>query len=207
MILDQALLSEPGTPRPRLDVPATGETQRNPRGHVLSLFSVLGIAALTLSITAPLGSAFAVPDIQELGAEAHFQVSDFAQSLVVGDSVELAGIMEQRGQFSVEVKLPVVNSAQFKGKEERVVWLTEAGIDQKYWDYVNYIVQRESSWNPNATNKTSGACGLVQALPCSKVPGDGYNPVDNLRWANNYATKRYGGWEKAYAFWIKNHWW
>jgi hypothetical protein len=39
------------------------------------------------------------------------------------------------------------------------------------------------------------------------VPGNGYDPVDNLRWANGYAVDRYGSWASAYAFWTANHWW
>ncbi|MER7796086.1 transglycosylase SLT domain-containing protein [Microbacterium sp. NPDC096154] len=86
-------------------------------------------------------------------------------------------------------------------------WMAAAGIAQSDWGYVDYIVSRESGWNPNATNPSSGACGLVQALPCSKVPGGGYNPVANLQWANGYAVGRYGSWANAYAFWTANHWW
>lgn len=86
-------------------------------------------------------------------------------------------------------------------------WMAAAGIAESDWGYVDYIVGRESGWNPNATNRSSGACGLVQALPCSKVPGNGYDPVDNLRWANGYATGRYGSWAGAYDFWIRNNWW
>lgn len=86
-------------------------------------------------------------------------------------------------------------------------WMAAAGIAESDMGYVDYIVSRESGWNPNATNRSSGACGLVQALPCSKVPGNGYDPVDNLRWATGYATGRYGSWAGAYAFWTSNHWW
>lgn len=86
-------------------------------------------------------------------------------------------------------------------------WMAAAGISDADMGYVDYIVSRESGWNPNATNRSSGACGLVQALPCSKVPGNGYDPVDNLRWATGYATGRYGSWARAYAFWTSNHWW
>ncbi|MDR6691080.1 hypothetical protein J2X55_001992 [Microbacterium sp. 1154] len=86
-------------------------------------------------------------------------------------------------------------------------WMAAAGISEADMGYVDYIVSRESGWNPNATNRSSGACGLVQALPCSKVPGNGYDPVDNLRWGTGYATGRYGGWAGAYAFWTANHWW
>lgn len=86
-------------------------------------------------------------------------------------------------------------------------WMAAAGISGDDMGYVDYIVSRESGWNPNATNRSSGACGLVQALPCSKVPGNGYDPVDNLRWATGYAVGRYGSWAGAYAFWTSNHWW
>nr|WP_245325002.1 lytic transglycosylase domain-containing protein [Microbacterium amylolyticum] len=86
-------------------------------------------------------------------------------------------------------------------------WMAAAGIAESDWGYVDYIVSKESGWNPGATNPTSGACGLVQAYPCSKVPGDGYNPIDNLVWGNGYAIARYGSWANAYNFWIANHWW
>ncbi len=86
-------------------------------------------------------------------------------------------------------------------------WMAAAGLAESDWGYVDFIVSKESGWNPNATNASSGACGLVQALPCSKVPGSGYDPVANLTWANGYAVGRYGSWAQAYAFWTSNHWW
>lgn len=95
----------------------------------------------------------------------------------------------------------------YTGGGSKEEWMTAAGIAQSDWGYVDYIVTRESGWNPNATNPSSGACGLVQALPCSKVPGGGYNPVANLQWANGYAVGRYGSWASAYSFWTANHWW
>ncbi|GAA1730125.1 transglycosylase SLT domain-containing protein [Microbacterium paludicola] len=95
----------------------------------------------------------------------------------------------------------------YTGGGSKEQWMAAAGIAQGDWGYVDYIVSRESGWNPNATNASSGACGLVQALPCSKVPGGGYDPVANLTWANGYAVGRYGSWANAYAFWTSNHWW
>lgn len=86
-------------------------------------------------------------------------------------------------------------------------WMAAAGIPESDWGYVDSIVKRESGWNPNAVNASSGASGLVQALPCGKVPGNCFDPIDNLRWADGYAKGRYGSWEGAYAFWQANHWW
>lgn len=88
----------------------------------------------------------------------------------------------------------------------KVQWMTAAGIPESDWSYVDYIVFRESSWNPNAVNRSSGACGLAQANPCSKVPGNPYDPVDSLKWQYNYVKTRYGGYAQAYAFWLKKHW-
>lgn len=95
----------------------------------------------------------------------------------------------------------------YSGGGSPEVWMTAAGIDPGDWGYVDFIASKESGWNPDATNPTSGACGLIQAYPCSKVPGSGYDPVDNLSWANGYAVDRYGSWEQAYAFWQANWWW
>ena len=96
---------------------------------------------------------------------------------------------------------------KYSGGGSPAEWMKAAGIAESDWGYVDYIATRESGWNPNATNASSGACGLIQALPCSKVPGSGYDPVDNLKWANGYAVDRYGSWKEAYAFWTSNHWW
>lgn len=85
-------------------------------------------------------------------------------------------------------------------------WMTAAGIPESDWGYVDAIISRESGWNPNATNSSSGACGLAQAHPCSKLE-NAYDPVVNLVWANGYANGRYGSWAAAYVFWQANHWW
>lgn len=95
----------------------------------------------------------------------------------------------------------------YSGGGSKEEWMAAAGIAQSDWGYVDYIVSRESGWNPNAVNSSSGASGLVQALPCGKVPGNCFDPVDNLRWGNGYAVGRYGSWANAYAFWTANHWW
>ncbi len=96
---------------------------------------------------------------------------------------------------------------KFSGGGSPAEWMSAAGISEADWGYVDFIASKESGWNPNATNASSGACGLIQAYPCSKVPGNGYDPIDNLSWASGYAVDRYGSWAQAYAFWTANNWW
>ncbi|WP_455431183.1 aggregation-promoting factor C-terminal-like domain-containing protein [Streptomyces bikiniensis] len=72
------------------------------------------------------------------------------------------------------------------------------------------IVDHESSWNYRASNPSSGAYGLVQALPGSKMSSAGAdwrtNPATQIKWGLNYMENRYGGPCGAWTFWQGNHW-
>ncbi len=72
------------------------------------------------------------------------------------------------------------------------------------------IVTRESTWNYQASNPSSGAYGLVQALPGSKMASAGAdwqtNPATQIKWGLNYMNERYGSPCGAWTFWQNNHW-
>ena len=72
------------------------------------------------------------------------------------------------------------------------------------------IVDHESSWNYTAVNASSGAYGLFQALPGSKMSsvGDDWrtNPATQIKWGLNYMNSRYGSPCEAQSFWAANHW-
>ncbi|MFD1833076.1 transglycosylase SLT domain-containing protein [Streptomyces desertarenae] len=72
------------------------------------------------------------------------------------------------------------------------------------------IVERESGWNYRAQNPSSGAYGLVQALPGSKMASAGAdwrtNPATQIKWGLNYMNDRYGSPCGAWQFWQANHW-
>lgn len=198
------------------------------RRGVAGVFSSLAVVGFAAAMVAPTGVALAQPAVAEAPDSMYAAALADTQNLTV--TVEGAAITPvERGSFEVYVKPkpqpkppPAPTPASSFGTKSKpsggslppysgggapAEWMSAAGISQSDWQYVDYIVSRESGWNPNATNSSSGACGLVQALPCSKVPGNGYNPVDNLRWATGYATGRYGSWAGAYNFWVTNHWW
>lgn len=84
-----------------------------------------------------------------------------------------------------------------------------AGIAEADWPCVEALVQRESGWRVNATNPKSGAYGLPQSLPGSKMASAGAdwqtNPVTQLRWANSYVSGR-GGWCSVNNFQLSNGW-
>ena len=72
------------------------------------------------------------------------------------------------------------------------------------------IVDHESSWNYRAVNASSGAYGLFQALPGSKMSSVGSdwqtNPATQIKWGLNYMDSRYGSPCEAWSFWQANHW-
>jgi flagellar biosynthesis GTPase FlhF len=72
------------------------------------------------------------------------------------------------------------------------------------------IVDHESSWNYRAVNASSGAYGLFQALPGSKMSSVGSdwqtNPATQIKWGLNYMNERYGSPCDAWSFWQANHW-
>jgi hypothetical protein len=70
-----------------------------------------------------------------------------------------------------------------------------------------FIYQHESGNRTDAINHDSGACGLGQALPCSKLPCSLSDYACQDAWFSDYMVRRYGSWAKAQAFWLVNKWW
>ncbi|MFE9626885.1 transglycosylase SLT domain-containing protein [Streptomyces sp. NPDC006527] len=78
------------------------------------------------------------------------------------------------------------------------------------WQCFSNIVDHESDWNYRAVNPSSGAYGLFQALPGSKMSSVGAdwqtNPATQIKWGLNYMNDRYGSPCGAWSFWQANHW-
>lgn len=84
--------------------------------------------------------------------------------------------------------------------------MSQAGIPELEWGYVEWLVDKESGWNPNARNGSSGACGLGQQLPCGKWVHAWNDPIGGLIDMNSYVIGRYGSWAHAVAH-SKSHGW
>jgi hypothetical protein len=77
------------------------------------------------------------------------------------------------------------------------------------WTPFNDIVMAESGWNVHATNPSSGAYGIPQALPASKMASAGADwrtdGFTQLRWMMGYIKSRYGSPSAAWAFHLANN--
>lgn len=74
--------------------------------------------------------------------------------------------------------------------------LASFGWSSDQFGCLNSLWMRESGWNVHALNASSGAYGIPQALPGSKMAGAGPdwqdNPATQIRWGLGYIKSRYG---------------
>lgn len=90
-----------------------------------------------------------------------------------------------------------------------------AQVTERGWSYDQYsclvkLWERESNWRWNATNKSSGAYGIPQSLPASKMASAGAdwrtNPETQIRWGLKYIDGRYGSPCAALVHSDKHNW-
>lgn len=88
--------------------------------------------------------------------------------------------------------------------------LLEFGFAAEQWRYLDALWQRESNWNHLAENPSSGAYGIPQSLPATKmsvVAADWRtNPETQITWGLAYIAARYGSPQDAWAHSQRRGW-
>jgi hypothetical protein len=78
------------------------------------------------------------------------------------------------------------------------------------WGSLDQLWTHESHWDPTARNPSSGAHGIPQALPGSKMASAGAdwetNAATQIAWGLSYISARYGNPCQAWSFWQNNNW-
>lgn len=99
----------------------------------------------------------------------------------------------------------------------RTVWISARwNIAEHGWNVpqqfpcLRELWNNESNWRVYATNPSSGAYGIPQALPGDKMATAGedwrQNPETQITWGTNYIENRYGTPCEAWHFWQGNGW-
>jgi hypothetical protein len=86
--------------------------------------------------------------------------------------------------------------------------MLQFGFAADQWQYLDALWQRESGWNHLAKNASSGAYGIPQSLPGSKMadvaPDWRTNPETQITWGLAYIAARYdnpqGAWGHSQRF-------
>ncbi|WP_030850450.1 transglycosylase SLT domain-containing protein [Streptomyces sp. NRRL F-4474] len=142
----------------------------------------------------------AAEDAKSKKAEAQKAADEKAKREREAKEVASRSAARDAGDFAVQSSYTV---AQVKAIAQQMV---PAGQFQCF----SNIINQESTWNYLAVNKSSGAYGLVQALPGTKMASAGAdwrtNPATQIKWGLNYMEDRYGSPCAAWSFHQANGW-
>lgn len=123
---------------------------------------------------------------------------------IVGTSYyesEKTPIPAQNAPEPTKIKKTVDTTSDIQ-KMARILVDGSWGDDQ--WDSFNWIVEKESGWNPQAYNKRSTACGLGQQDPCRGL--NALSAHDQVAWVISYIQHRYTNPDKAKEHHLQYGW-
>lgn len=134
--------------------------------------------------------------------EARFEDNREVERTLVSEEVKVEPVPEI---VVVGAKLSIAPE-----QETCVSWLREAGIAESDLEAAIYIIYHESGCRVDARNAYSGAYGIPQALPGTKMATAGAdwetNPITQIRWMDSYVKGRYGSWQAALNFKLERGW-
>ncbi|WP_241979262.1 MULTISPECIES: lytic transglycosylase domain-containing protein [Cryobacterium] len=181
------------------------------RGRV-SLFAFTAAAAFVLvTVVDPYSGATASPYFQVAGdrfngQEAQeIQVTAAASNTFTRDSFT---VTEKPKPVPIPVAAPVASKSSSSSAPSAAIpdpgsaqAIAADAVAARGWgdDQFNCLVSlwhKESGWRVNAENRSSGAYGIPQSLPGSKMAsaGDDWqtNPATQIQWGLGYISGRYG---------------
>ena len=188
------------------------------KGKQVAIWSVVGAM---LFLTSALPSAYGLDFPMTSHIEIDGEGAALAASPQIESSAALYGSIELAASplgslFSADVALVSVISRQIEMARTQIgakkvakdILSEEYGFGQSQFTCLNTLWTHESHWNYKAHNYRSGAHGIAQALPASKmevISADWRtNPVTQIRWGIRYITMRYDTPCKALAVWKKH---
>lgn len=141
-----------------------------------------------------------------------FEIQSRTKSAVVTTTTTTTVAPVIKSVIKTHEKSPAPPTAPIAIEGTHEEWMTQAGISQAEWQYVDYIISHESGWRPHAVSPNN-CIGLGQNCPWNgkyflplACPNWQSDPVCQLRRWSEYAGK-YGGWAGAYRYRVNNGNW
>jgi hypothetical protein len=165
-------------------------------GHAASVAHVMDASATASAVSAPtrvLNAGFAEkPAYAPDAAAANLLERSRQRSVVVRSIIAERLVTARRAARSAERR--ALLSANPKVVAQAMLHTYGWGASQ--FSCLDRLWTRESMWSLTATNPSSGAYGIPQALPGSKMASVGsdwrHNPLTQIRWGLDYIHARYG---------------
>lgn len=122
-----------------------------------------------------------------------------------------AAIAKRRAQATAAAKRAGYSPGTTDPRDiARQLMKNKYGWGKSEFSCFNNIIMRESMWKLTATNTSSGAYGIPQALPGRKMASAGSdwrtNPATQIRWGLTYVKDRYGTPCGAWGFKSSHGW-
>ena len=155
---------------------------------ILPAASALEIAVpSTVEQDSPKSAAILEPDEASVSLFAEDDLAATASGAIFSSDLALVS--------SVSRQVELARTPLGAKKVAKSILLNEYGFSEKEYKCLNSLWTKESNWNYKARNKNSGAHGIPQALPASKmnvISTDWRtNPVTQIRWGLRYISIRY----------------
>lgn len=169
---------------------------------VLGTFAYLAAVGLVAAgLVEPTGLSNAAPisaagDLRAMSIEdaQSVEVVEGSEVLVARDAFEVVKIQKPKPASGVAPAAGTPDPGTAKAIAYDMV--AARGWGESEYDCLVALWTKESHWNVYAHNKSSGAYGIPQALPGSKMASAGEdwatNPVTQITWGLGYIGGRYG---------------
>ena len=128
---------------------------------------------------------------------------------ISAEHVKLVAATKKAAAEAAERRRALANRGYLPGTTDpreiaRQILKNKYGYGDSDFDCFSNIIIRECMWDIDATNPSSGAYGIPQALPGSKMASAGSdwrtNPATQIIWAIGYMENRYGSPCGAWSF-------
>lgn len=138
----------------------------------------------------------AAADKLQSAARASARAAQQAASDKKAAAKQKAAATREKAQTSRDTTRPPAASFGGSPQAYAAAMLSSYGWDQGQMSCLVSLWNRESGWRANATNPSSGAYGIPQSLPGSKMASAGAdwqtNPATQIRWGLGYIKATYG---------------
>lgn len=128
-------------------------------------------------------------------AEAEQKAKEEAEAKKKAEELRIAQSKQVTSRGGTSVRAATGTKAEYQAYAKNLC-INTYGWTENDFNCLVKLWERESNWNPNAHNKSSGAHGICQALPASKMASEGSDYMTNyktqIRWGLKYITNRYG---------------
>jgi hypothetical protein len=162
--------------------------RRGPGLFAIAFFAA--VAVLWVNAVDPYSGAVASPSHQAFDVARYVE----GQNLIASDG---AAVSSRDGVAGI-VRLSPASGVPDAGTAQAIAYVlvVQKGWSGSEFDCLVNLWTRESHWNVNSHNSSSGAHGIPQALPGKKMASAGAdwetNPRTQIIWGLGYIQNRYG---------------